>query len=82
MGANATKHQVLLADDHAILRAGLKLHSARSPTSGGGRASNGRALALAEDLQPDLILLDLTMPGLGGLACCTIRSRADSRTSC
>ncbi|HML20629.1 MAG TPA: response regulator transcription factor [Aggregatilinea sp.] len=65
--ANVTR--ILLADDHAILRAGLKLLlDAQPDLNVVGEASNGaRALALAEDLLPDLILLDLTMPGLGGL---------------
>jgi len=61
--------RILLADDHAILRAGLKLLlDAQPDLEVIGEASNGaRALSLAEELQPDLILLDLTMPGLSGL---------------
>jgi len=63
------KTQILLADDHAILRAGLKLLlDAQPDLAVVGEAQNGmQALALAEQLHPDLILLDLTMPGLGGL---------------
>jgi len=66
---NTDKARILLADDHAILRAGLKLLlDAQPDMEVVGEASNGaRALAMAEELRPDLILLDLTMPGLGGL---------------
>jgi two-component system response regulator NreC len=63
------KTRILLADDHAILRAGLKLLlDAQPDMEVVGEAPNGaRALAIAEELHPDLLLLDLTMPGLGGL---------------
>lgn len=63
------KTRILLADDHAILRAGLKLLLNGQPDlMVVGEAQNGMsALALVEELQPDIILLDLTMPGLGGL---------------
>lgn len=60
---------LLLADDHAVLRSGLKLLLENQPDLRVvGEASSGlEALNLAERLQPDLILLDLSMPGLGGL---------------
>ncbi|MDP1544524.1 MAG: response regulator transcription factor [Anaerolineales bacterium] len=61
--------RILLADDHAILRSGLRLLlTGNSEYSVVGEASSGtETLTLAENLQPDLILLDLNMPALGGL---------------
>lgn len=61
--------RILLADDHAVLRSGLAaLLNARDDMTVVGEAADGvELLSLAEAAQPDLILLDLTMPRLGGL---------------
>lgn len=61
--------RVLLADDHAILRSGLRLllNSQKEFQVVGEASSGTETLSLAEELQPDLILLDLSMPALGGL---------------
>ena len=61
--------RVLLADDHAVLRSGLRLLlTSQNEYAVVGEASSGaETLSLAERLQPDLILLDLNMPSLGGL---------------
>ncbi|HXF84890.1 MAG TPA: response regulator transcription factor [Anaerolineales bacterium] len=61
--------RILLADDHAVLRAGLRLllTSQNEYEVVGEAASGTETLSLAEELQPDLILLDLSMPALGGL---------------
>ena len=61
--------RVLLADDHAVLRSGLRLLlTSQNEFEVIGEASSGtETLTLAEQLQPDLILLDLSMPALGGL---------------
>ncbi|GAB4405149.1 MAG: response regulator transcription factor [Anaerolineales bacterium] len=61
--------RVLLADDHAVLRTGLRLLlTGQNEFEVVAEASTGsEALSLAEKLQPDLILLDLSMPGLGGM---------------
>lgn len=61
--------RILLVDDHAILRSGLRMLLDGQPQLKViGEASDGReALTLAQAQQPDLILLDLTMPGLNGM---------------
>ncbi len=61
--------RVVLADDHAIVRAGLKavLGTAKD-IDVVGEASNGtEAIALAERLHPDVIVMDLTMAEMDGL---------------
>jgi DNA-binding NarL/FixJ family response regulator len=61
--------RVLLADDHALVRAGLrKLLESLSGVEVVAEAGDGReALALVGSKNPDLVLLDITMPGLNGL---------------
>lgn len=61
--------RILIADDHAILRAGLKhLLSDYSDISVGGEAGDGHeALAKAQAEHWDVILLDMTMPGKSGI---------------
>jgi two-component system response regulator NreC len=61
--------RILLADDHAVLRAGLRLLLINQPDFEviGEAASGLEVLEMAESLRPDLILLDLSMPGLNGL---------------
>ncbi|MGH8688796.1 MAG: response regulator [Burkholderiales bacterium] len=61
--------RVLLADDHAVLREGLRaLLAPSAEVSVVGEVGNGRdALRLAEALQPDVVLMDISMPDLNGL---------------
>ncbi|MGE5460257.1 MAG: response regulator [Solirubrobacterales bacterium] len=60
--------RVLLADDHALFREGLVSLLSAHGIEVVGEASDGiEALALARELRPDVILMDLTMPGVGGL---------------
>jgi two-component system, NarL family, response regulator NreC len=65
----AESMRILIADDHAILRTGLRLLIETQPNlSVVGEAENGReALEKARSLHPDLILLDLNMPEVDGM---------------
>jgi two-component system invasion response regulator UvrY len=59
---------ILIVDDHAIVRDGLARLLASDGDHAVSQAADGReALALARNLRPDLIVLDLNLPGLGGL---------------
>ena len=63
------KIKVLLADDHAVLRAGLRmLLDAQPDIEVGGEAESGEeAIEKVAEIQPDIILMDITMAGMGGL---------------
>ena len=60
--------KLLLVDDHAVVRAGLQRLLAASAGTTVLEAANGRdALALIRSERPDLVVLDMNLPGLGGL---------------
>ena len=61
--------RILLVDDHPLVRNGLRaLLASVADMTVVGEASNGEeAIAQAAELQPDIILMDLHMPGLNGI---------------
>ncbi len=60
--------KILLADDHALLREGLRRSFESAGDTVVGEASTGEeALALAKALNPDVILMDLSMPVMDGI---------------
>ncbi|MFL5697417.1 MAG: response regulator [Ktedonobacteraceae bacterium] len=70
--------RVLLADDHDILRQGLKLLLGMQPEMEiVGEARTGlEAVEMAHELKPDVVVMDITMAGMDGLeACQRIRSQ-------
>jgi DNA-binding NarL/FixJ family response regulator len=61
--------RVLLADDHQILRDGVRRGLEAAGATVVGEADNGEeAVELAESLHPDIVLMDLSMPVLDGVA--------------
>jgi NarL family two-component system response regulator YdfI len=62
--------RILVADDHLIVRQGLRLILETAPDLElvGEAADGAEAVRLAAELQPDVVLMDLRMPGMDGMA--------------
>jgi two-component system response regulator NreC len=69
MTRSGQRIRILVADDHALLRQALRmLLEAQDGLEVVGEATNGRdAVEVAERLMPDVILMDMVMPGLNGI---------------
>jgi DNA-binding NarL/FixJ family response regulator len=74
--------RIVLADDHVLLRAGLrKLLETIEGVTVAGEADDGLALlALATELQPGMVLMDIAMPGLNGLEAAARLAKSMPRT--
>src|SRR5207248_781983 len=68
-GNGMSNIRVLLADDHVIMRTGLRLLLERQPDiTVVGEASDGReCVELAQAEKPDVVIMDLAMPNLNGI---------------
>jgi DNA-binding NarL/FixJ family response regulator len=80
IGGVPSRIRVVLADDQALVRAGFRaLLDAQDDIEVVGEASDGEgAVRLAAELTPDIVLMDIRMPGVDGLAA-TRRIAADER---
>ena len=73
--------QVLIADDHPLIRQGLRTLLEQNGFTVVGEAADGReATQLAQELEPDVAVLDLAMPLLNGLDAAREITRASRRT--
>jgi len=76
------KVRILLADDHTVIRSGLRLLLERHPEfEVVGEAADGReAVALAGELSPDVVVMDIAMPNLNGIEATNqiVRKRAET----
>ena len=75
--------RVLVADDHATVRHGLKLLIDSQPDMGvvGEAADGDGVLKQAEALKPDIIVMDISMPGMNGLVATRMLKRAQPQVS-
>lgn len=73
--------RILIADDHAVLRSGVSMLLNAQPDMGvvGEAGTGDEAIDRAEETEPDVLLLDITMPGPSGLD--VIRALRDRRPS-
>jgi DNA-binding NarL/FixJ family response regulator len=74
--------RVVIADDHGVVRTGLKGLMLDSGFDVVGEAANGReAVDLVRDLHPDVLLLDIRMPDMDGLQALAVIKKVHPQTS-
>ena len=70
MNAARKKIRILLVDDHAAIRLGLRhlIINEQRDMQVVGEASDGEnALSMAQEFRPDVVIMDISMPGIGGI---------------
>jgi DNA-binding NarL/FixJ family response regulator len=67
-----TKHRVILVDDHEVVRLGLKALLDRHPHFEvvGEAASSREAIEMVSNIQPDVVVMDVRLPGTSGIEAC------------
>jgi RNA polymerase sigma factor (sigma-70 family) len=74
--------RILIADDHGIVRKGLRLQLEQNGTfEVVGEATDGRAaVRMAEELSPDIVIIDIAMPNLNGIQATTLIVKKNPQT--
>ena len=72
--------RILIADDHDLMRRGIKgMLQSHAGWEVCGEAHTGReAVAMAQELKPDIVVLDVTMPRMNGLETCRLIQKRQS----
>lgn len=67
-----TKHRILLVDDHEVVRLGLKALLERHPHFEvvGEAATSREAIEMVSNIQPDVVVMDVRLPGTSGIEAC------------
>ena len=82
MRATTEKIRILLVDDQAVVRRGLKMRLGVEPDfEVVGEAENGRILDLVESLSPDVVLMDVSMPEIDGIQATAALTASTSRAA-
>ncbi len=78
MSAPAGEVRIVVADDHEVVRSGFaELLDSQPDLSVVGTASNGRdAVEISRELEPDVVLMDIRMPGMDGIEATRLVTRA------
>jgi len=80
--AESPRITVLIADDHPVVRQGLRSMLAADDIEVVGEASTGReAAALVQELVPDVVLMDVRMPDMDGLAAMAEMKKTNARSA-
>ncbi|MFX0556122.1 response regulator transcription factor [Maribacter sp. CXY002] len=76
--------KIILADDHSLVRDGIKvLLETESDIEVIGEASNGKeAIALVNEKNPDILIIDIRMPEMNGIEAVEILNRQNTATKC
>jgi DNA-binding NarL/FixJ family response regulator len=80
--AESPRIRVLIADDHPVVRQGLRSMLAADDIEVVGEAATGKeAVGLVEQLEPDVVLMDIRMPDMDGLAAMAEMKKKNARAA-